>query len=90
MPLKSALPAYGRKLLVEAARITGQAPLLLEILTPPLSIEELIDVTEVHIKARDFERARAVFGKYADQVSLSEAHKQELLHRISAGEALRR
>jgi hypothetical protein len=89
-PLASDLPDFGRRLLVEAARAGGDRPLLIDLLTPPRTIAELVDLSEACIASRQFERARSALSEYAALLSLPEPNMRELQARITAGETIAR
>jgi hypothetical protein len=82
------LPNFGRLLLLEAGRQTGDLPLLLHLLTPPGSIAELIELSEICVRAKDFAGARDYLEKFAGALAVTEPHLQELRSRIAAAEAI--
>jgi hypothetical protein len=89
-PLQTDLPTHGRKLLIEAARNVGDRPLLIELLTPPQTIAELIGLLEAATASRQFSRARLVLSEFADKLALPESLARDLRARINAEEAIAR
>lgn len=87
-PLGPDLPDFGRLLLLEAARQTGDVPLLLELLTPPRAIAELVELSELCIRAKDFAGACDNLDKFAGALAVTEPHLKELRARIAAAEVV--
>jgi hypothetical protein len=89
-PLGPDLPDFGRKLLLEAARTDGNRLLLIELLTPPRSIVELVELTEACIASRQFGRARSILSDHAAQLGLPQPNMRELRDHINAREIIAR
>ena len=87
-PISAELPPFGRLLLLEAARRTNDQILLIDQLTPPQTISELIERTEACIRVRDHTNATAGLEKYGVELGISESHSRELRAKISAGKAM--
>jgi predicted phosphodiesterase len=88
LPVISQLPAFGRLLLLEAARRIDDKPLLAEILMPPQSVSELIELIELCIIKKDFDNADDHLGKFGAQLGTAEAHLKELRGRIAIAKAI--
>ncbi len=81
-PLVADLPEYGRMLLLEAARQTSDEKLLLELLTPPRAIGELIERTELCIRNRDYLNARSGLDQFGIALGVAQPHLDELRARV--------
>ena len=82
------LPTFGRQLLLEATRQTDDVPLLQQLLTPPRSIAELVELSELCILQKDFAGARHHLETFAGPLAVAEPHIEELRARIAAAEAM--
>jgi hypothetical protein len=82
------LPEFGRLLLVKATRLTDDRPLLIELLTPPRTIDELVERTETCIRSRDWANATGGLDNYGVNLGINESHSRELRAKISAAEAI--
>lgn len=87
-PLAAELPEFGRLLLLEAARMTNDWPLLIELLTPPQTIGELVERTEACIRTRDYANAASGLNQHGANLGITETHARELRAKISAAEAM--
>jgi hypothetical protein len=87
-PIAAELPEFGRLLLLEAARMTDDRELLIELLTPPRSIGELVERSEVCISARQYANARDGLQRYGTDLGIVDSHLRELHAKISATEAM--
>jgi len=90
LPYRNRLPEFGRRLLIEAVRASGDYPLLIDILTPPGTITELVDLVEVCVANRRFEPARTFLLEHGARLAVSEPTAAELRSRIDASEAIAR
>lgn len=88
LPIAVDLPAFGRLLLLEATRLTDDRPLLIELLTPPLTIGELVERTETCIRSRDWANANDGLEKYGATLGIVASQSRELRAKISAAEAM--
>ncbi len=82
------LPRFGRHLLLEAARQTNDDALLIQVLSPPKSIGELVELTELCIRRRNFADARANLDKFGTDLDIAIPHMTELRARITVAEAM--
>lgn len=87
-PLAATLPEFGRQLLLEAARETHDRPLLLILLENPRNVGELVELADIHMKARAFAKARAALDSHGERLGVEEPTSRELRARISASEAM--
>lgn len=87
-PFVADLQDFGRMLLMEAARQTNDRELLLGLLTPPRSIAELVERTELCIRGKDFPGARSYLDEFGGALGVTEPHLNELRLRITAAEAI--
>jgi hypothetical protein len=87
-PLVADLPEYGRMLLLEAARQTSDEKLLLELLTPPRAIGELIERTELCIRNRDYLNARSGLDQFGIALGVAQPHLNELRARIDTSTSM--
>lgn len=87
-PIAADLPEFGRLLLLEAARLTDDRPLLIELLTPPRTIGELVERTEACIRSRNWANATGGLDQYGVSLGIIESHSRELRAKISAAEAM--
>jgi hypothetical protein len=87
-PVVAELPEFGKLLLLEAARMTNDRKLLIELLTPPRSIGELVERSEACIGTRDYANARIGLEQYGTDLGITDSHLRELRAKISAAEAM--
>lgn len=87
-PIIEELPEFGRLLLLEATRKTDDWALLIELLTPPRTIGELVERTETSIRTRDYLNATGGLAQYGTILGITESHSRELRAKISAAEAM--
>lgn len=87
-PIAADLPDFGRLLLIEASRQTNDWPLLIELLTPPGAIGELIERTDLCIRSKDYPNARGGLEQFSAALGVTEPHLNELRARIAAAEAM--
>lgn len=87
-PIVAELPEFGRLLLLEAARLTNDRKLLIELLTPPRTIGELVERSEACIGNRDYLNAKDGLERYGANLGMIESHLRELRAKISAAEAM--
>jgi hypothetical protein len=88
-PIVADLPDYGRKLLIEAARQTNDRALLLELLTPPRTIADIFECTDLFIRSKDFSGARRCLDEFGSALGVSGPDLKELRMRIAAAEAMK-
>lgn len=87
-PIAAELPEFGRLLLLEASRMTDDIPLLIELLSPPRTIDELIELTEAFIRNRDLGMAIVTLDLFGTNLGITDSHSRELRAKISATEAM--
>lgn len=87
-PIAAELPEFGKLLLLEAARMTNDRRLLIELLTPPRTIGELVERSEACIGTRDYANARDGLERYGTDLGIIDSHLRELHAKISAAEAM--
>jgi len=87
-PIVEELPDFGRKLLLEAARRTGDRPVVINLLTPPRTIADLIERTDACIRENDYPNARRGLEQFAGTLGIAESHLRELQAIIVAAEAM--
>lgn len=87
-PIAAELPEFGRLLLLEAARMTNDRLLLIELLTPPRTIGELVERSEACIGTRDYANARDGLDQHGTDLGITNSHLYELHAKISAAEAM--
>lgn len=87
-PIAAELPEFGRLLLLEAARMTNDRALLIELLTPPRTIGELVERTEAYVRTRDYANAAGGLTQYGPHLGITESHSRELRAKITAAEAM--
>jgi predicted phosphodiesterase len=87
-PMASELPPFGRLLLLEAARRTNDQILLIKLLSPPLTIGELIERTETCILAKDYANAAEGLDRHGVDLGIIESHSREMRAKIFAGKAM--
>ena len=88
-PLKDQLPAYGRKLLLQAAadaRDWTSAAMLTE---DPTSIEELVVGVDARIRKKETAGAKRLLELHAVHLSVPESQVQEMTKRFSIEEGMR-
>lgn len=83
-PISADLPEFGRHLLLEAARLTDDFVLLGELLSPPRTIGELVELVEIGIRKRDYTNAIVVLDQYGPNLEITDTHSRELRTKISA------
>lgn len=83
-PHRAELPDFGRRMLIEAALSAQALPLARELLTPPRSLAELIDLTDLLIRMGDVASAERALDQHASTLGLAPNHTQELRLRITA------
>jgi hypothetical protein len=82
------IPTYGRQLLIDAAKKLNDRITLIDVLTPPRTIGELIDLFNVTTASRQFPQARTVLSRYSIDLALPDAMLRELHSRLDAEEAM--
>ena len=87
-PIVAELPEFGRLLLLEAARLTDDRKLLVELLTPTRTIGDLVERTEACISTRDYLNAKDGLERYGTALGMTDSHLRELRAKISAAEAM--
>lgn len=87
-PHAASLPDFGRRLLQEAARQSSDSLLLQELLAPPRSIGDLVELCELCIQARAFAAARQHLNVFSTALGVAAPHINELRARITAAEAM--
>ena len=87
-PIVAELPEFGRLLLLEAARMTDDRKLLVELLTPPRTIGELVERSEACIITRDYLNAKDGLERYGTNLGMIDSHLRELRAKVSAAEAM--
>ena len=87
-PIAAELPEFGRLLLLEASRMTDDLALLLELLSPPRTIGELVELTEICIRKRDHGNAIVALELYGTNLGITDSHLRELRAKISAAKAM--
>lgn len=87
-PIAAALPEFGRLLLLQASRMTDDLPLLIELLSPPRAIGELVELTEICIRKRDHGKALVMLDQYGTNLGITDSHSRELRAKISAAKAM--
>lgn len=87
-PIAAELPEFGRLLLLEASRMTDDLPLLIELLSTPRTIGELVEFTEACIRKKDHGKAIVALDLYGTNLGITESHSRELRAKISAAEAM--
>jgi hypothetical protein len=88
LPLGVELPDYGRKLLIEAVRQTNDKELLLQLLTPPRTIAELIESMDLFLLRKDFPAAHHCLDAFGSTLEVAEPQMRELRARLAAVEAM--
>ena len=87
-PIAAELPEFGRLLLLEAARMTDDRALLVELLSPPRTIGELVERTEACIRTRDYTKAADGLDEHGPSLGLTDSHSRELRAKITAAKAM--
>ncbi|CAE6732642.1 metallophosphoesterase family protein [Paraburkholderia nemoris] len=88
LPVAAELPDFGRLLLIESARQTNDRFLVIELLTPPRTIGELVERTDTFIRVKDYAEARAGLDQFGEVLGVAEPHVKELRARIASAEAM--
>lgn len=87
-PIAAELPEFGRLLLLQASRMTDDLPLLIELLSPPRTIGELVELTETCVRRRAYGKAIDALDLYGTNLGIADSHSRELRAKISAAEAM--
>lgn len=81
-------PGYSRSLAYEAAREAGDTDFTIQLLSPPLSIDELVSLTATLIEVGDVDRAEETLSNLGPRLALPEPLAKDLHAAIHAKRAL--
>lgn len=84
----SRLPPHGRRLLLRALEEANDQGLIVELLSQPRDVTELVMLIGAHIKSERFDEARQSIEKCGGQVGMSTSLRDELLRKIRAEEVI--
>lgn len=87
--IASQLDTYGRRLLADAAIRAEQWQVLVDDLSPPMSLEEVALIVKAAVRLSDFEFARSTVHDAGGTLDLPSPQQAELLDWISAEELIR-